>query len=315
MIGNMYGMKSRFILLDKDGKVVYGSQGNKDEINAFLEESHVYDRIKTGDFGIKKWGDSQVTMERIFVNNQSLYVIELIADVQAGRFSSMAYKDMMSGLYNRNMWEYMMHNKFTEVQGCFDTLMIIDIDNLKEVNDSEGHAVGDIQIRIVSESIKESIREEDIAFRYGGDEFVILLNGLKNKDIQKLMDRIREKINEKSKDHGIHVSMGVSSFDNFSGLMGAFQKADNLLYAEKQCKKLQVGSKKYKELLKLRKNMDEIRNHLNDLMGENKDHLNEDVLGLSRELDHVIYRYSMMEIGLKSKELLKKQGNSNIKYK
>ncbi|MFT9495381.1 GGDEF domain-containing protein, partial [Anaerosolibacter sp.] len=277
------------IILDEDRKVIYGSIGDKDEINTLLEKTHVYDRIKKEDFVMDKWGDFQVIVKKISINNQRLYILELTVDIQANRFLSAAYKDIMSGLYNRNMWEYVTHNKFDGIEGNFNSLIIIDIDDLKEVNDREGHAVGDLHIKIVAESIKQSIREKDIAFRYGGDEFIILLNDLESGDIQKLMNRVREKICEESKNKGIQVSMGGAVFEKFSDLTEAFQKADNLLYIEKQRKKLQEISKKYEELSELKETINEIRRHLNDLIGEKKHHFNDEILDLSKQLDHVIY--------------------------
>ncbi|WP_236932769.1 diguanylate cyclase [Geosporobacter ferrireducens] len=96
---------------------------------------------------------------------------------------------------------------------------------MKEANDRAGHTVGDRMIKIVADSIEESIRAKDIAFRYGGDEFVILLHDVR--------------------DDEIHVSMGAAAFDDLADLQTAFQKADRHLYEEKQHKKLRTSDERY----------------------------------------------------------------------
>ncbi|MFZ5967405.1 MAG: diguanylate cyclase [Bacillota bacterium] len=301
MIENTYKANSGCILMDDHGEVLYVSGSCNVEINIFLDKIGAFERIRTGDFGTEMCGTFKVSIERIHVKNQTIYVVEFTDTAHRDRLSRIAYKDLMSGLYNRNMWEHMLKNRCKESCYPFNALVIVDIDNLKEANDRNGHAVGDRMIRVVADSIKESIRSKDIAFRYGGDEFVILLHDVKDNDIHKFMDRIRRKIRKNSKDDEIYVSMGAATFDDLSDLQTAFQEADRHLYEEKQYKKSRTSDERYDELAVLKENIEETRERLNDLVVVEQNHLSEDILDVSRELDDMIYRYLALEADLKSK--------------
>jgi len=298
VIGNIHQMRPGYILIDSSSEVLYVSSNCKYESFNFLKEKGILDRVAKGDFNTEKWDKYIVTAERIRVKNQMLYMIELNKDDHDTGLFSIAYKDVMSGLYNRNMWEYMLDNG----EGLFchlNTLVIIDIDNLKEVNDIEGHAEGDRYIRIVADSIKESIREKDIALRYGGDEFIILMNDLKSRE--EFIHRIRRRISRNSNDVKINVSIGVATFHDLSEIHRAFQKADCNLYEEKQRKKSNIINTKYEELLKIKMTIEEMRSELNDLIAITQNNLDEEIINLSTKLDNVIYEYLNLEKDIKSR--------------
>ncbi len=284
------------ILIADSGEILYASRNDRYETNHFLNKISVFERIRTESFGMEMCGNYRVFIERMRISNQAIYVVEFMDTSQQDSFSHIAYKDLMSGLYNRNMWEHLIKNRCQESCYQFNTLIIIDIDNLKEVNDQEGHAVGDRVIRTVGQSIKKSIRSKDIAFRYGGDEFIILLNNLKNNNLDKLIKRIKRKIYKNSNEDKIHVSIGAASFKDLSELQLAFQKADRKLYEEKQSKKLQNLKEKKYEMVELKETIEETREKLNDLAAVKQNHLSEDILALSRKLDLMIYRYMAFEM-------------------
>lgn len=300
MIKNKCEKNTGIILIDSSGDVLYASIDCKYETDNFLKKIRVFDRIRTENFGMKVCGKYKVFIERILITNQTIYVVEFMNIAHTDSLLPIEHKDLMSGLYNRNMWEYLLKGGWKELRYEFNALAIIDIDNLKEINDREGHAVGDRIIKIVADSIKESIRSKDIAFRYGGDEFIILLNDLKNNSINKLVGRIKKRLCKNAKDNEICVSIGTTIFKDLSELQMAFQKADQDLYEEKQYKKLQIINEKYYQLAELKETMEETRGKLNDLVAEKQNHLSKDILDLSRKLDHMIYRYAIMEINLKS---------------
>ncbi len=93
------------------------------------------------------------------------------------RLRDMAARDSLTGLYNRRHFNDFLAQLFSEVDRYGGTLtcMMIDLDNFKQVNDSLGHKAGDELLRLTASVIERSIREADIAVRYGGDEFVILM--------------------------------------------------------------------------------------------------------------------------------------------
>lgn len=112
--------------------------------------------------------------------------------------------------------------------------IIIDIDHFKQVNDNYGHDVGDQVIKVVTQRIKESIRENDIAIRWGGEEFVIVFNEMDNSYFNKKAEIIRERIaNERIENMNITVSIGGSEQQQSESAFDAIKRADMALYHSK----------------------------------------------------------------------------------
>ena len=93
------------------------------------------------------------------------------------RLREMAVRDTLTGLYNRRHFSELLERLFSEATRYDSdiTCMMVDLDNLKQVNDSYGHQTGDDMLKLTARVIQDSIRESDVAVRFGGDEFVILL--------------------------------------------------------------------------------------------------------------------------------------------
>jgi diguanylate cyclase (GGDEF)-like protein len=93
------------------------------------------------------------------------------------RLRNMAYRDSLTGLYNhRYFYEQLSHEVERSVRyGQPLTVLLLDMDNFKEINDVYGHLIGDKFLSLVGQVIGRQIRSSDIAARYGGDEFVIIL--------------------------------------------------------------------------------------------------------------------------------------------
>ncbi|NTV90372.1 MAG: diguanylate cyclase, partial [Clostridiales bacterium] len=115
-------------------------------------------------------------------------------------------------------------------------LAIIDIDNFKLINDTYGHAVGDIVLKRVAGKIKSSAGMNDIAARYGGDEFVVLFNGKDLQESYKILEMIRLSVSAeqfREMDMTITVSMGLHEHIKDTDRNETFQKADKALYEAK----------------------------------------------------------------------------------
>lgn len=93
------------------------------------------------------------------------------------KLREMAARDSLTGLYNRRHFNDLLSQLFAESTryGTDLTCLMVDLDNFKRVNDSLGHQTGDELLRLTADVIRRSIRESDVAVRYGGDEFAILL--------------------------------------------------------------------------------------------------------------------------------------------
>lgn len=157
------------------------------------------------------------------------------------RIKELANKDKLTQLYNRGYF-------FSVVNECIEeeikdfTIVMIDIDDFKKCNDTFGHQYGDEVLKTVSNIIKNSVREEDIVARYGGEEIIIFLYDLNDIDIaEKRLDFIREKISNteisyldiKSK---VTISIGISSYFHASmkRLTEVISEADKMLYKAKK---------------------------------------------------------------------------------
>ena len=97
------------------------------------------------------------------------------------------HTDYLTGVYNRREADYLLKNKIhNKTPGRSFLGILIDIDNFKEINDRYGHLTGDKVLEISAELIKNSLRKDDFVARYGGDEFLVLLNIKDPSDLKNL---------------------------------------------------------------------------------------------------------------------------------
>ncbi len=108
------------------------------------------------------------------------------------RLREMASRDSLTGLYNRRHFNDLLSQLFAESTRYRTelTCMMLDLDNFKRVNDSLGHQIGDRLLRMTAGVIQQTIRESDVAVRYGGDEFVVLLPQTSQEEARSSAERI-----------------------------------------------------------------------------------------------------------------------------
>ena len=120
------------------------------------------------------------------------------------------------------------------------SLIFIDLDKFKEVNDTFGHLAGDDVLKKVAEILVNSVRKSDVVARFGGDEFYILLPRASQEDAEVVADKIRTVLgdNAKLKSLGITASIGVSSVNESNAVDSKtlIERADAAMYADKQGK-------------------------------------------------------------------------------
>lgn len=133
----------------------------------------------------------------------------------------MASKDPLTQIYNRRFYFSTLENLIGKNIKHNLSVMMIDIDNFKMINDTWGHPVGDRVILAVADLIKKNVRSEDIVARLGGEEFGIIMNDIKPTDAEKFAERIRRTV-EKSTRSGNHykipktitLSIGLLNIEN-----------------------------------------------------------------------------------------------------
>jgi len=167
--------------------------------------------------------------------NDDRQMIELIK--QNDRNYRMALTDALTGLYNHRAYKEKIDSVAQYV------LLIIDLDHFKKLNDSYGHLVGDKVLVTIGNIIKLSIRSGDLAFRYGGEEFVVVLPGTTPQIGMKIAERLRQKVAEWSFEQAsVTVSIGVSIKKPGMSAQSVFEQADTALYQAKQSGRNRVQS-------------------------------------------------------------------------
>ncbi len=153
------------------------------------------------------------------------------------QLKDMAYRDKLTGLLNYRAFEQMLDmecERASRYEAIFSIIMI-DIDRFKEVNDNFGHQVGDLALKRMTEKILGCVRKSDMCFRYGGEEFVIIMPHTDIGRAKKLAIRMKDKIACMNLIAGknITVSMGISQYMDGLSSHDLVKRADMGLYDAK----------------------------------------------------------------------------------
>ena len=159
------------------------------------------------------------------------------------RLEILARMDPLTEAFNRHAFCSLVEKNQDvvkgEVSGC---AVVIDMDNLKPINDSLGHTAGDSAIRAVAGAIRAVIRPYDLLFRWGGDEFLILLFNLTESEVRMRVETLNTTLEQirlrgSNSPPRIKVSVGVAPFSSMAGIEKAIEQADTNMYARKQIAK------------------------------------------------------------------------------
>ena len=164
--------------------------------------------------------------------------VELALQAKSREMEQQAATDDLTGLYNRRYVDTLLKDEFGRAQrfGPTFSLAVLDIDDLKQINDRFGHQAGDDVLRSVARVLQSCLRASDVAARVGGDEFMVILPYTDLKGAFQLMDRLRIKINEQVLAPGqIHISCsaGLTARTSDDLQETLLQRADRLLYVAK----------------------------------------------------------------------------------
>ncbi|UZE94132.1 MAG: GGDEF domain-containing protein [Candidatus Pacearchaeota archaeon] len=158
---------------------------------------------------------------------------------------SYATKDHLTGVFNRRILDELLGREMEKSirQGLPLAVIMMDIDNFKQYNDTYGHLQGDMALKAATKTIQRLTRKEDFVARYGGEEFIIVLPNTKLKKAREIAERIRKKIAEtkiraisKRIEKGfekVTVSMGISKLTK-AGIQYMLDQADIALYKAKE---------------------------------------------------------------------------------
>ena len=163
---------------------------------------------------------------------------------------NMAHTDPLTQVQNRAAFNDAIQREFNLSKRNQQALSLIfvDIDHFKQINDSYGHACGDFALSSIAHWITDSIRGSDIVFRYGGEEFVILLSDTGLQEASLIAERIRRTIEQHTlayemKTINLTASLGVSSLTGNESTDDLINRADQAMYQAKKTGRNRVVSK------------------------------------------------------------------------
>jgi diguanylate cyclase (GGDEF)-like protein len=164
------------------------------------------------------------------------------------RLKETSFKDEVTGLYNRRFFSLRLEEELSRYRRFNHpvSVVLLDLDGFKAVNDDFGHAVGDDTLRDIAQILMKHSRGINVVSRYGGDEFAVLLVETSKAGARLYADRIREVVAKYPFSHGkvITASFGVASLpdDEAATAEDLFRAADDALYAAKRGGKNQVAA-------------------------------------------------------------------------
>ena len=149
-----------------------------------------------------------------------------------------ATKDEKTGLYNHRFFKSVFEIEIERAKREKEkmSLMIIDIDFFKKLNDTYGHLTGDKALIELAKTLKKVLREYDLISRFGGEEFFVLLQGEPASRAKTIGDRLREKLwnNKTLKKYRVTISIGITEFKKGDNPEKMIKRADKALYISKE---------------------------------------------------------------------------------
>jgi two-component system cell cycle response regulator len=153
------------------------------------------------------------------------------------RVQEQAETDGLTGVANRRTFEAVLDREVTRAFRNDDklSLVMVDIDHFKALNDTYGHQKGDDVLRAVAKRLRRECRDFDTVSRYGGEEFAVILPGCNETDAMDIAERLREAVMEADTEISVSSSAGVATYPvHAAGPRGLIQAADGALYESKR---------------------------------------------------------------------------------
>ncbi len=182
-----------------------------------------------------------VLLEGIVVESIRKPFDALLFEIQRekNQLEEIAKRDALAGVFNRHFFNQWVreHAQGMSSLGLTSTLVFLDVDNLKVINDTHGHLTGDRVLSFVARILRENLRKDVLIARYGGDEFVVVFPKTRASEAHIAIERARRSIaNQDEFPFPVSFSFGVSEFRNLDEVEKILLQADQEMYAMKRAK-------------------------------------------------------------------------------
>lgn len=174
-------------------------------------------------------------------SSMTLALLLIFLNVQ----KSLLLVDSLTGIDNRRSVDNLIDSMSERRRDVLYGGMMLDLDNLKEINDIYGHAIGDLAIKRAAEIIKGALRKGDFVARYAGDEFFVVIEVADAGALNRAVERIQKAFHDYNRDSGetweINVSIGYDTFryESAESVDHAMRRIDDLMYQEKKRRKME----------------------------------------------------------------------------
>ncbi|MCW9025959.1 MAG: diguanylate cyclase, partial [Thiovulaceae bacterium] len=190
------------------------------------------------------------SLNAVLISKEDNYYSVVLSDITneetyRHELEEITITDSLTGIGNRRHF----HNKINdEIYNCIRykhplSLIMLDIDYFKHINDEYGHIIGDEVLMEYTKFISSHLRESDVFCRIGGEEFIILLPYTKKKDAEKIAEKLRVNVEEYKKVVPITISFGVSQYIENEDVNSILKRVDDALYEAKNSGRNRVSVK------------------------------------------------------------------------
>ena len=162
---------------------------------------------------------------------------KVLKDVDKGidMLYEIATHDEKTGLYNSKFFKSVLGLELDKAKrGKKLSLIMLDIDHFKKINDKYGHLAGDKILKQLANLLQQKIRKSDIASRFGGEEFLIMLPNAAKEKAKMVAERLRKSVQSAGFKPRITISLGVSEYKKADTINNLINKADSALYRAKK---------------------------------------------------------------------------------
>jgi diguanylate cyclase (GGDEF)-like protein len=190
---------------------------------------------------------AQLISDRVAAGAGEALVAALANSIEYTRIRDLSMRDPLTGLFNRRVMEEMLEIEACRRELSSFSLLILDLDDFKKINDTYGHAAGDEVLKWVATVMRQNFRKHDIIARYGGEEFAVLLPSTSAQTATEIGERLRKRIEGgvfafDGKAVSITASIGIAHrpVDDSCCVREMMQKADHALYRAKNSGKNRI---------------------------------------------------------------------------